>query len=341
MSSQQSPFLISVFHSPFQFPPALWECFKAEPRNSNIIYAHAAKLRSTGIVTAPGPPVDVWIVCWRQGPAPIIEFVLSCTTGPLGAYPVFIYTPLPSEYLALGFIQPRIHSIIGYLQSYVAPERVFSVFALDPVADAFAAMWTAMTRVPLATQPVYYHAQFMSCDRTTFKPGAQNGTARTPGPLRLAVPDDHIGVAALCHGFAASSEPFVLTEQMALYEASLLINSNTVWVHTIQGPGQVTPDIACIVSVTRTTETVAAITKVYTNPNYRSRGCAERLVRFACASLLRTKQSVVLYVAHNNQAAKKVYERVGFVGFAASGVGATDSWKELGFDQTLVRLGHW
>lgn len=59
------------------------------------------------------------------------------------------------------------------------------------------------------------------------------------------------------------------------------------------------------------------------------------------SSLLRTKQSVVLYVAHNNQAAKKVYERVGFVGFAASGAGATDSWKELGFDPTLVRLGHW
>lgn len=75
----------------------------------------------------------------------------------------------------------------------------------------------------------------------------------------------------------------MLTEEMALYEAELLIHSNAVWVHTMQGPGQVAPDVACIVAATRTTETVAAITKVYTSPNYRSRGCAERLVRFACA----------------------------------------------------------
>lgn len=59
------------------------------------------------------------------------------------------------------------------------------------------------------------------------------------------------------------------------------------------------------------------------------------------SSLLQTKQSVVLYVAHDNDAARKVYERVGFVGFATSGVGATDSWKELGFSQNAVRLGHW
>ncbi len=49
----------------------------------------------------------------------------------------------------------------------------------------------------------------------------------------------------------------------------------------------------------------------------------------------------MLYVANNNDAATTVYKRVGFVRFAASGAGATDSWKEIGFDRNLVQLGHW
>jgi hypothetical protein len=51
----------------------------------------------------------------------------------------------------------------------------------------------------------------------------------------------------------------------------------------------------------------------------------------------------VLYVAHDNVAAAKVYHRVGFVGLddkdcAAEGV---ESWLEIGFDRAVVKLGHW
>ncbi len=59
-----------------------------------------------------------------------------------------------------------------------------------------------------------------------------------------------------------------------------------------------------------------------------------------CSSLLDTKETVVLYVSHGNPAAK-VYERVGFVGFASGIDGRTDTWKELGFDLAKVDLGHW
>ncbi len=60
-------------------------------------------------------------------------------------------------------------------------------------------------------------------------------------------------------------------------------------------------------------------------------------------SLLKTKESVVLYVAHNNPAAAKVYHRVGFVGLEpqAEKVSGVDSWLELGFDRRRVVLGHW
>lgn len=64
----------------------------------------------------------------------------------------------------------------------------------------------------------------------------------------------------------------------ALEEATLLIEQRQVWVHTIKVHER-PEEIASIVAVTRESPSVAAITKVYTNPDWRSRRCAERLVR--------------------------------------------------------------
>ena len=51
----------------------------------------------------------------------------------------------------------------------------------------------------------------------------------------------------------------------------------------------------------------------------------------------------MLYVAHNNPAAAKVYHRVGFVGLDPNEgpVAGVDNWLELGFDRNHVVLGHW
>lgn len=59
--------------------------------------------------------------------------------------------------------------------------------------------------------------------------------------------------------------------------------------------------------------------------------------------LLQSKESVVLYVAHNNPTAAKVYHRVGFVGLSQDdcSLEGVDAWLELGFDQENVDLGHW
>jgi len=60
-------------------------------------------------------------------------------------------------------------------------------------------------------------------------------------------------------------------------------------------------------------------------------------------SLLQTKENVVLYVAHDNPGAAKVYRRVGFVGLAKDGpaVEGVDPWLEIGFEPSQVQLGHW
>jgi predicted GNAT family acetyltransferase len=56
-----------------------------------------------------------------------------------------------------------------------------------------------------------------------------------------------------------------------------------MWVHeVIQQDGSGNTGIASICAVTRVSDAVAGITKVYTNPEYRRMGCAERLVRQVC-----------------------------------------------------------
>jgi len=160
--------------------------------------------------------------------------------------------------------------------------------------------------------------------------------------LRQAVEADIPPVADLCHGFAAVSEPFVLSREAAFQEAIDLVKNKQVWVHEVVWPGQ-PPRMACIVAFTRSSESAAGITKVYTDPNSRRMGCAERLVRVVCAHLLKTHESVVLYVAHNNPAANICYSRVGFRGLDSgkSRVDGVEDWLELGFDRSRVELGHW
>ena len=66
-------------------------------------------------------------------------------------------------------------------------------------------------------------------------------------------------------------------ETKALREAKEMIRNQQLWVYyTADG------ELASIVGCTRVSETVAAITKVYTSESCRSKGCAERLVRRVC-----------------------------------------------------------
>ena len=72
----------------------------------------------------------------------------------------------------------------------------------------------------------------------------------------------------------------MLSNEQAIHEATIMIQNNQVWVHEVRASGR--KEIASIVATTRTTDAVAAITKVFTNPKWRSRGCAERLLRHVC-----------------------------------------------------------
>ncbi|KAJ7108426.1 acyl-CoA N-acyltransferase, partial [Mycena crocata] len=281
-----------------------------------------------------------WIVAHSLG---VIDFVLSVTNGDIGTYPVFVFTTHPTYRLTHDFLYPRLFRLAEALRDAVPVKRVYSFFAPDAVTKMLVEIWGSLTGVQGYTCEPYYHAKLTYL---TKMPLPNRSPTAFPGlvyELRPAVESDLQAVAMLCYQFAADSEPFVLTHQGALKEAAIYIQNKQIWVHGIRRAGDVHEEIASIVAFTRNSDTVATISKVFTNPAWRRRGCAERLVRRVCKQLLATKQSVVLYVAHNNPAAIHVYDRVGFQGLkdGAAPVEGVDSWLEIGLDRSKIELGHW
>ncbi|KZT75098.1 hypothetical protein DAEQUDRAFT_734567 [Daedalea quercina L-15889] len=345
MPSVASSHTVTAYTSARDLPQEVWTALYENQRNSNVMLPYAKKARQDPALCVGS---NVWLVCSTSLPGSrttTVDFVLSCTEGPLGSYPIFIYTPTPYTQLDAQHYVPRLRSLVQSLQESVPPERVFSVFAFDVIARTFASLWTKTTGIGLERDPEYYAANFTYCTKATFQ------SRRLAAPrdvayydLRRAGKDDLKHVAELCRGFAATSEPFTLTESGAEAEAALLIQNRQVWVHEVRALGHPErAEIASIVAVTRTSDTVAGITKVYTNPRWRQRGCAERLVRHVCQQFLQSKESIVLYVAHNNPTAAKVYHRVGFIGLSEDDgdVEGVDPWLELGFEQEKIELGHW
>ncbi|KAJ7270135.1 hypothetical protein B0H12DRAFT_1094698 [Mycena haematopus] len=339
MPSTLEPYT-TTFFSAHSLPSEVWDALRSYPQNSNCILPIALKslTREKNHESTLGSD-QCWIVVQSDG---IIDFVVSVTNGDIGEYPIFFFTTHPIHCLTSDFLLPRITRLAEALLAAVPVERVYSIFAPDAITTIFVEIWHSLTGVQGYKEP-YYHAKLTYCTRGSF---INRQMTTFPGlvyELRPAVDSDLEAVASLCYQFAADSEPFVLSHEGALKEAATLISNNQIWVHGIRRVDDVHDEIASIAAFTRNSENVATISKVFTNPAWRRRGCAERLVRRVCKHLLKTKQSVALYVAHNNPAATHVYHKVGFQGLAdgCESVKGVDSWLEIGFDRSKVELGHW
>ncbi|KAK0196074.1 hypothetical protein F5146DRAFT_1028411 [Armillaria mellea] len=307
--------------------------FENNEANFNVIYPHALKCRAAEESGQPPKPGQVWIVYFTCDPEPCPLFILSCTTTETGKYPIFISTTLPTNSHSPEFIRQPMSLLVKELYRVVPVPRVYSIFAPDAIAQHFAKLWTGLTGVGHIAEP-YYAAKLTFCTKMTFRYRQATTVPGVTYELRLAVPSDIEEIAKLCHGFASESEPFVLDDAGALKEATLLVRQNQVWTAVPSHP---------FVAFTRNSDGLATITKVYTNPDFRRRGCAERLVRRVCKHLFMTKEKVALYVAHTNPAASKVYHRVGFAGLGSDGIAVegVDAWTEIGFDRGVIDLGHW
>ncbi|KAF8058776.1 hypothetical protein FPV67DRAFT_517669 [Lyophyllum atratum] len=346
MPSMPSNLFTNTYRSAGELPKAVWDALHASPRNANVILPQALKALSQerNPVSRNAPP-SVWITCSSLSG---IEFILGVTEGDMGSYPIFIFTTLPFDTLTDDYIRPCINMLVRALDDAVPRRRVYSVFAAEPITLLFAEEWTHFTGIGNYADKPFYAAKISYCTAQNLDKRNATIDVSLGYNLRPALPEDIPAIGELNFLFAKESFPFCLSRSRADEEAALSVAKNLVWVHEARNPGQ-PKEIASIVAFTRNSDEVAAITKVCTNPKWRRRGCAERLVRRVCKQCVYSptgpgrKESVVLYVAHDNQAATNVYHRVGFAGLSKDGpaVEGVDRWLEVGFDFAEVDLGHW
>ncbi|KAG9011317.1 hypothetical protein FRB93_003119 [Tulasnella sp. JGI-2019a] len=320
-------------------------------REANIWLPHAKKMarkeqaNPQQVESSSGKASEqFWLSCWstRRDTHPgsnsqSLDFVVACISSPLGKYPIFLYANVPSRLLTSSFLSSRIPQLVDRLAGVVKTSRVFSVFGPTPLTKAFVTSWSRQT-CSTAIPEAFYAAKFSTCTRESLAPvGLPLPLGHT---LRLAEPRDAEAAAVLCKEFADDSVYFPLEYADALKEAKEMIQNQQLWTYYIQKPeGQV---LACIVACTRATQNVVAVNKVYTNPSCRSQGCARRLVRHVCDFWLfgQRKDSVVLYVAHDNEPAERAYHRVGFGGLCGTPAEfEVEDWLEIGFENT--DRGHW
>ncbi|KAF9041168.1 hypothetical protein BDP27DRAFT_1435089 [Rhodocollybia butyracea] len=344
---------INAYDLAASIPEYVWDALRQNPVRTNVVLPLAEKARLHEAKTLDDQ--QLWLTCvsTTESDSKRVDLVLSFSRNTLGDYPLFIVPTVPFSHLTQQFLVPRLQSLMLAIQKFVPRSRVYSVFAPEPVAELFARLWSDSTGIWHYPEP-YYAAQLSFCTQRSFK-NRQATTMREGSHynLRPAIPSDLLAVANLCLEFSQGSEPFVLDWEGAVREAEMLIYNKQVWVHEIQSSSDSSSsessesestEIACLVAFTRNTRTTATITKVVTSYNHRGLGCAQRLVRQVCKHLLHTgKQSVALYVAHDNIPAGKVYHKVGFVGLNGleESIEGVERWSEIGFDRTKVQLGHW
>lgn len=82
--------LVRQYLSASSLPEAVWTILHSHAAAANTILPHALKvLRSEERSQPVGS--QLWLVCFNHH----IKLILSCTEGPLGTYPIFIFTPIP------------------------------------------------------------------------------------------------------------------------------------------------------------------------------------------------------------------------------------------------------
>jgi len=288
-------------------------------------------------MTANGNNEPFWLTVWSS-PSPFapptLEMVLSCVNWTLGDYPIFLWTPRNPTSLSASWLIPRIELLAEHLLDIVPPCRVFSIFGMTQLVKSFTRYWSDLVRCPIEPEP-FYAAYYSFCNRETFKESSHDPLSRGDS-IRRANIEDLPQLAQLCKEFADDSIYFPLEIDAATIEARELILNGLIWIYESEG------EVTSICAVTRSTQNVSAITKVYTTPKWRRRGFAEHLVRNVTRRLLFDcgKRNVTLYVGHNNSA-QRVYDRVGFVGLCGKErVNGVEDSLELGLVTGAPR-GHW
>jgi hypothetical protein len=199
---------VETFTSASAISDNVWEALKAKPRDSNIILPHALKSlaeEKSGELPASN---QVWIACSSHNPR-TVDLVLSCTEGPMGSYPIFIFSTRPFANLTKEYLLPRVAALVSAVHNAIPVNRVFSVFAPEPITQLFVSLWTEVTGIRSYANEPYYAAKLSYCTKRSI---VNRQTTIHPDlvyDLRPADDDDIMDVAELCHDFAANSVSYL------------------------------------------------------------------------------------------------------------------------------------
>lgn len=115
---------IHTYSSPSSFPQSLWDAFRANEQDANVIYPHAQKTLQAERDGLPTPPDQLWMTL-TSPESDLPDLILSCTSWALGTYPVFIYSTNPISNLSPSLMNSRIHLLASELYRQVPAERMY------------------------------------------------------------------------------------------------------------------------------------------------------------------------------------------------------------------------
>lgn len=199
MPALLSQYRTQTYTSARALPTGVWEAFEENASEANVIYPHALKALERG----PSSNAEAWVVITANDSSRV-EFVLSCTEGSMGSYPIFIFSTESSDTMDSDYLYSQVVRLADALLEMVCPERVYSVFAPDSIAILFANEWSNLTGIGHYAEP-YYAAKLSYCTAHTLCKRPQPLHPTLKYDLRLAGPEDISGAAELCYGFAQES----------------------------------------------------------------------------------------------------------------------------------------
>jgi hypothetical protein len=202
MPVRNTEYLITTAHSAASLSQFVWDAFRLNPFDANIMSAYTLKALAQESPGKPPPSDQLWITCGSEGGT--VDLVLSCTSSPMGDLPIFIFTPNAAAQHDAQFLQPRMERLVDTLFCTIPYQRAYSVFAPELIATIFVALWTQLTLVPFYREP-YYAAKLVFCTKQSFVNRQVTVHPHLSYDLRLGVEDDIPEVATLCHGFAMTS----------------------------------------------------------------------------------------------------------------------------------------
>lgn len=197
------------YRNPTSIPQAIIDQLREDALASNVILPHLERLRLQGN-EGEIQEGEFWIACTSsvRGSVlpPTLDFLLACTTGPAGRFPIFIYSGRAVHAMDMDFLGDRIPSLVReLLNQQTDKKRVYAVFAVQEVSSKFAEWWYRMTNIAPVPQP-YFFASHTYCTSSTFCD--VNSQVTPPGwltEIRLAKTEDIQWAANLCQGFATES----------------------------------------------------------------------------------------------------------------------------------------